>query len=227
MMRRAILLVAMMAVSLVVASGVALAVNKVGTNGPDTLRGTNGADNLIGKGGNDVLFALGGRDNLLGGEGKDWVVGGTARRLQGGDKNLVGGPGNDGVVGGIGSDNALGGSGNDYVDGFRGSDNISGGDGNDLLQDGPFRETAKDTLSGGDGDDVYLVYNRPAARDVVTCSGGFDRVAADTKDVVSDDCERVVVDSAAGPVAHQLYQELEESGYFENFFEGLAPFPEG
>ena len=49
MMRRAILLVAMMAVSLVVASGVALAVNKIGTDGPDTLRGTNGDDNLIGK----------------------------------------------------------------------------------------------------------------------------------------------------------------------------------
>ena len=43
------MLVAMMAVSLVVASGVALAVNKIGTDGPDTLRGTNGDDNLIGK----------------------------------------------------------------------------------------------------------------------------------------------------------------------------------
>ena len=47
-MRRAILLVATVALTLLVASGVALAVNKVGTNGPDTLRGTNGADNLKG-----------------------------------------------------------------------------------------------------------------------------------------------------------------------------------
>jgi len=40
-MRRAVLMLALMAATLVVASGVALAVNKVGTNGPDTLRGTN------------------------------------------------------------------------------------------------------------------------------------------------------------------------------------------
>jgi Ca2+-binding RTX toxin-like protein len=57
----------MMALTLLAASGVALAVNKIGTNGPDTLRGTNGDDNLSGRGGNDVLFALGGNDDLLGG----------------------------------------------------------------------------------------------------------------------------------------------------------------
>ncbi len=66
-MRRTILLVATMAVSLLVASGVALAVNRIGTDGPDTLRGTNGPDNLLGLGGNDVLYALAGNDNLLGG----------------------------------------------------------------------------------------------------------------------------------------------------------------
>ena len=66
-MRRAILLVAMMALTLLAASGVALAVNKIGTNGPDTLKGTNGADNLLGRGGNDIIYALAGNDNLLGG----------------------------------------------------------------------------------------------------------------------------------------------------------------
>jgi Ca2+-binding RTX toxin-like protein len=69
-MRRLVLLLTAMALTLVLASGVALAVNKVGTNGPDTLRGTNGADNLLGRGGNDVLLALAGRDNVLGGTGK-------------------------------------------------------------------------------------------------------------------------------------------------------------
>ena len=52
-MRRAILMVATMALTVLVASGVALAVNKIGTDGPDALRGTNGDDNLIGKGGNE------------------------------------------------------------------------------------------------------------------------------------------------------------------------------
>lgn len=50
-MRRAILLFTVMGVMVIVASGVALAVNKVGTNGPNTLRGANGDDNLLGKGG--------------------------------------------------------------------------------------------------------------------------------------------------------------------------------
>jgi RTX calcium-binding nonapeptide repeat (4 copies) len=97
-MRRLILLLAMMAATLVVASGVALAVNKIGTNGSDTLKGTNGADTLIAKGGNDVLYALGGRDTLVGEEGKDWVLGGNEQRPLGGNKSLVGGPGNDGVL---------------------------------------------------------------------------------------------------------------------------------
>ena len=73
-MRRTIVLLASMALTLLVASGVALAVTKIGTDGPDTLRGTNGDDNLIGKGGNDDLYALNGRDTLLGGPGKDVVI---------------------------------------------------------------------------------------------------------------------------------------------------------
>jgi Ca2+-binding RTX toxin-like protein len=58
-MRKSVVLLASMAATLLLASGVALAVTKVGSNGPDTLRGTNGADNLSGKGANDVLFSLG------------------------------------------------------------------------------------------------------------------------------------------------------------------------
>jgi len=92
-MRRAILLLAVMSVTLVVASGVAWAVNKVGTDGPDTLSGTNGNDNLLGLGGNDDLFSLDGNDNLLGGPGKDEIFGGIERmETSGGKKNMVGGP---------------------------------------------------------------------------------------------------------------------------------------
>jgi hypothetical protein len=71
--RRLILLLTAMAVMLVVASGVALALNKIGTNGAGTLTGTNKGDNLLGKGGNDDLYGLGGTDNLIGGPGKDFV----------------------------------------------------------------------------------------------------------------------------------------------------------
>jgi Ca2+-binding RTX toxin-like protein len=241
-MRRLVFLLTAMALALVLASGVALAVDRIGTNGPDTLRGTNGADNLLGRGGNDALFGFGGRDNMLGGEGKDWVLGGNEQGPLGGDKNLVGGPGNDGVQGGGGSDNVLGGSGNDLVTGGRGSDSLAGeegmdlvdggpgsdrvvgGDGPDLLVDGPFEETSRDTLSGGDGNDAFFVDNRPATRDIVTCGSGFDRVAADERDLVASDCEQV----RRGPNAGQRLDEyLIASGFYDDLFGGLAPFPGG
>ncbi len=223
-MRGVILLLTMMAATLVVASGVALAVNKMGTNGPDTLKGTNGADYLLGKGGNDVLFSLAGRDTLLGEEGKDWVLGGNDQRPFGGDKNLLGGPGNDGVLGGEDSDNLTGNSGNDFADGGLGSDKIVGAEGNDILVDGPRRGRATDTLIGGEGNDVLDAFNKPTKRDVVTCGGGFDRVLADRADVVAPDCEKVAVGLAA---AKELDQQIEESGFYDRIFEGLAPFPVG
>jgi Ca2+-binding RTX toxin-like protein len=82
-MRRTILLLVTMPLTLLVASGVALAVTKIGTNGPDTLQGTKRADNLLGKGGNDVLYAHAGNDKLLGGKGKDWVLGGKKQHASG------------------------------------------------------------------------------------------------------------------------------------------------
>jgi hypothetical protein len=56
-MRRLVFLLTAMALARVLASGVALAVNKSGTDGSDTLRGTNGADNLIGLGGEGFRIA--------------------------------------------------------------------------------------------------------------------------------------------------------------------------
>jgi hypothetical protein len=207
-MRRVALLLAAMALALLLASGVAWAVNKVGTDGPDTLRGTNGDDNLIGKGGNDDLYALNGRDTLVGGPGKDVVVdapGGVWRR---GDKILLGGPGND------------------IVFGARGSDKVVGEQGNDLLADGPDRDVALDIVSGEAGTDVILVASlrlRAAAPDIVTCGSGFDRVHADTKDVVAPDCEEVVL--FRGGSASEFSDLLDEflAEVPPSFFEGLQP----
>jgi len=200
-MRRLILLMTMMTAALVLGSGVALAVTKIGTDGPDHLRGTNGDDNLIGKGGNDILNALAGEDNLLGGRGKDVVVGGRSccdlGDFSGGEKNLLGGRGNDAVIGGLGSDKVVGGA------------------GNDLVTDGPDREFATDILSAGDGNDVVGVFNDPAFKDIVTCGGGFDRVFADKKDLVASDCERVADTPSE---FEQLANSIPES-----FDEGLPP----
>jgi Ca2+-binding RTX toxin-like protein len=200
-MRRTMLLLSAMVLTLLVASGVAWAVTKIGTDGPDHLRGTNGDDNLLGRGGNDILNALAGDDNLLGGRGKDVVVGGKSccdrGDFSGGDKNLLGGPGNDAVVGGLGTDN------------------IVGKDGNDLVVDGPNREFSTDKLSAGGGNDVVGVFNDPAFKDIVVCGGGFDRVFADKKDLEAPDCERVA----------DTPSEFEQLGNTipESFNEGLPP----
>jgi Ca2+-binding RTX toxin-like protein len=199
-MRRVILLLTMMVAMLFVASGIALAVNKMGTNGPDTLKGTNGADNLLGNGGNDTLFALAGNDNLLGGTGKDEVLGGDERNPKGGNKNLVGGTDNDVVYTGFGSDKAVGGT------------------GNDLLVEEKTRGLSTDTYSGDPGNDVFLVNNKPANKDIVACGSGFDRVLVDSKDVVASDCEQVSMNLSDQEFLDTVPQ---------SFFEGLPPPPFG
>ena len=182
-MRRVILLLTVMAAALVLGSGLALAVNKVGTQGRDFLKGTDGADNLVGNGGNDRIFSLAGKDTLIGGPDKDWVWGGGIRSSHrtvgvdytssGGEKKLVGGSGNDVLWGG------------------KGSDIVGDQDGNDLLVGGEHHHPVKDTLFGGGGNDVFSVDNDPAGKDIVRCGGGFDWVFADRKDVVAADCEKV------------------------------------
>ena len=203
-MRRAVLLLATMALVMLAAGGVALAVTKIGTDGPDTLRGTNKADNLIGKGGNDRLFSLAGRDTLLGGTGKDVVWGGRIvgrccddNDFSGGDKNVAGGPGND------------------VVNGGRGSDNILGGGGNDNLFEGAEPDVAKpDILSAGDGNDAVWVLNwSPRGKDILSCGSGFDWVIADRTDVIAADCERVFF----GRRNIDAYLQ----SFPESFFEGL------
>jgi hypothetical protein len=190
-MRRVVLLMAAMALALLLSSGVALAVNKIGTQGRDFLKGTGGADTLVGRGDNDRIFSLAGKDILIGGTGKDLLWGGAIRSLHhdlpvdytssGGEKKLVGGSGNDVLYGGRGSDIILGNEGNDFL---IGNDFLSG-------NAGEYSHPVKDTLSGGEGNDVFAVDNDPAGKDVLTCGSGFDRVFADTTDVLAPDCEKV------------------------------------
>jgi hypothetical protein len=198
-MRRAILVVAVMALTLLVASGLALAVNKVGTDGRDFLKGTDKADNLLGNDANDLIFGLAGDDNLLGGSGKDLVFGGTLERSLGGSKNVAGGDGNDVVFGG------------------KGSDKIMGEEGNDNLFEGAEPGVAKlDSLFAGDGNDVVWVLNwDPTGKDVLSCGSGFDRVLADRTDVIADDCEKVFVGRRS---IDAFFGSIPQS-----FWDGLAP----
>jgi hypothetical protein len=73
----------------------------------------------------------------------------------------------------------------------------------------------------------------PAVKDTVSCGGGFDRVLADHKDVVADDCERVRVLWGSEKEVLKLEDAFFEAlppaliGIFDTFFEEqLAPFPE-
>jgi hypothetical protein len=107
--------------------------------------------------------------------------------------------------------------------------------GGDLLIDGPLGEASKnDVLSGGDGDDILLGDHVPAVKDIVSCGGGFDRVVADSQDVVADDCEMVrVVHGSKAEVRQQedaFFRSLPPAmrEFFDTFFEEqLAPSPIG
>jgi hypothetical protein len=118
-MRRFATIVALGALMLVLAAGVALAVFEVGNNRPNTLTGTTG-DNE----GQDTLFGLGAGDTLTGRSAADQLVGGS------GPDRLEGNEGNDTLVGGQGQDRIFTGSGFDFVfafDGDRDYINCNGG----------------------------------------------------------------------------------------------------
>ena len=152
-MRRIMLLLAVLALTLLVASGVALAVTKIGTDGPDFLIGTRGSDELFGKAGTDWISGRGGDDVISGGPGSDDPLSRAVGMLDGG-------PGADVISGGPGQD---------YLD--AGSwprdsavDTLNGGDGNDFLH-AENRPAARDIVSCGAGSRDGAVVDR---KDIVS-----------------------------------------------------------
>jgi Ca2+-binding RTX toxin-like protein len=128
-MRRVILLVVVMAATLVVASGLALADIIVGDGGDNHLVGTNGNDDISGAAGNDDIFGLGGQDRLFGDSGHDEVRGGN------GADRLHAGLGNDRLLGQDGKDfaNAIDKQVNDVVICGPGKQDVAGFDDRDDL----------------------------------------------------------------------------------------------
>jgi Ca2+-binding RTX toxin-like protein len=115
MSKRALLLLTTMLATLVAASGVALAANRIncqinvvcnGTSQNDALIGTSGDDQIHGLRGDDLLLGLDGVDVLWGDEGHDQLLGG------GSFDELFGGPGPDISNGGDGLDQYLFGANN-------------------------------------------------------------------------------------------------------------------
>ena len=91
-MRRTTLLLAVMAAALVVASGVALARDFVGTDNGERIVGTDSADTIDANGGDDTVLGLRGPDTIRGGNGKDKQYGGRGNDVidsDGGFRDLV------------------------------------------------------------------------------------------------------------------------------------------
>ncbi len=177
---RLTLLIVGMMVSLLLASGMALAITRIGGDADNNFLGTAQDDFLDGQGGNDKIQGLAGNDRIEGGDGAD--------RLFGGDEPQNFLSGNDAIYGQRGSDEVIGGY---------GADVLNGGTGNDIIFDGPGDDSAVDTIVGGDGDDRIQATTVPAARDSLSCGSGMDDVQVDPLDEVASDCEKVDVFEAA------------------------------
>lgn len=123
MKRRAILLMAAIGATLIVASGVALA-ESVRCDAAPPCYGTPELDEIWGTASGETIYALGGPDGAYAGGGADTVYG-----AEGNDINLLGEEGNDTVYGGSGKDkidaisddtlgsvdHSYGGGGNDWI----------------------------------------------------------------------------------------------------------------
>jgi Ca2+-binding RTX toxin-like protein len=119
-MRKSVLLLPSMAATLLLASGVALALTKVGGPGHNVLYGTNNPDKIDGRAGDDTISGLGGDDRctlkgyLVGGKGNDTIYGGTGDDDIFGGRNFVADCGGEQRPGERGRDVLYAGSGSDW-----------------------------------------------------------------------------------------------------------------
>jgi hypothetical protein len=142
----------------------------IGTNRRDVIVGSRFGDRIRGRRANDSLRGRRGRDCLVGNAGRD---------------RLSGQANADRLSGSRGRDRLAGQAGRDRLFGNQGPDRLSGGGSGDRMRGGG----GKNRYFGGAGPD--RVFARNAKVDRVRCGKGRDRVRADRRDRVADDCERV------------------------------------
>jgi len=175
-MKRVVLWLSAMSVTLLVGSGVALAAVMVGTDGHDVIEGTGDQDVIRGEGSWDAISGMGGDDVIHGDAGGDSIHGGSfdldeifhgRRMVPDGEDKIFGGDGRDCVWGGSEDDVLYGGAGDDFVGTYC----------LDFVMD-----TGNDTMYAGSGDDLIMAVEAPARfpklqeRDVVFCGAGKDTV---------------------------------------------------
>src|SRR5215217_4489900 len=116
-MRRVALLLTVMSVVLIAASGLALAATTIACSGGECL-GTEDDDSMTGTDGYDLMSGLDGNDNMYGGSGDDFLLGDEDYDYPDtflGNDTLYGGTGNDDLRGAFGNDTIYGGEGDDFV----------------------------------------------------------------------------------------------------------------
>ena len=194
-----------------------------GGDGNDLLQGFSRGDTLRGGSGNDRLEGGTGSDSELAGSGDDVVHQGPgpngADTLDGQDgfdtldygartaplQITLDGVRNDGDARAgerdsarEGFDRVVAGAGSDFLLGREGNDELIGGGGGDVLEG----RRGDDRFDGGPG--IDQVRARDLSADTIACGSETDSVAADARDNVAADCERVrrvasVTVSLAGP----------------------------
>lgn len=191
-MRKSTLLLASVALTLLLVSGVALAATiqcpphetgyrfckgtpeddtLIGTDRWDIMEGLEGNDTLDGKVYVDWLYGHGGNDILKGRQGRDRLWGDDAdldpesRRVRGSDA-LFGNGGDDFLAGGPGYDRIWGGPGNDYL-----MPADSGLEGEDYSNDKLFGEDGNDTISGQGGSGYDEFHGGPGQDSMRVASG--------------------------------------------------------
>lgn len=197
------------ALSVVVASGTALAASISGDATANVITGTADADSLFGYAGDDTISGGSAADRIFGGDDNDKLFGTDESQTGISDGNRASTDGNDRVEGEKGDDTVVGAS---------GADTLRGGPGSDTIVEGPANDQAPDVIeadptyfSGGpppesaNWNDRINVFSLPAAKDTVNCGPGTDTVQVDPLDVVSANCENVenlnpadMADPAAG-----------------------------
>ena len=173
-LRRVFLLFSIVAATLLITSGVARAEGLIGTEGPDWLVGT--VDD----------------DQISGVSSDDYIQDAPTDDGPSGNDSVSGGEGDDSIHGERGNDSVFGGSGDEDVSGGLGSDVVFGDDGDDHVDEGPPFDASHDKVYGGAGNDVVDTFNNPAVADLSSRGPGNDIAYADEKDIVANDCEKIV-----------------------------------
>jgi Ca2+-binding RTX toxin-like protein len=177
MRRRTIVLLASIALTLVLASGVALAATVNCVAGASECTGTPNPDTINGSADADFIYGLAGADDMRGNEGADYLQGDR------GADHLRGDEGQDTLWGGaLKEDGPLDNS----------DDVVHGGKESDYIYSGFAQKGSVDRVFGDKGNDTIeaeKAYGYPKTKDIVDCGRGDDTVYFDKGLDVVKNCE--------------------------------------